>query len=180
MAETSTTSNMNLILPTPGERLGPTWASDLNTALTTIDSHNHGPGQGAQIGVDGITIDGNLDFNKDPTAVFPAINMKYLSWVRQTAHPGVNNGLYSYGVSTGTDGDLWFRNNNGVILEDIDLVSGSFTDIEHKLGRKPRGYLVIRKSAAQTVYEDVGDYDNRKLFIKLRASGSVTVNLWVF
>ena len=69
---------------------------------------------------------------------------------------------------------------DGVILEDIDLVSGSFTDIEHKLGRKPRGYLVIRKSAAETVYEDVGDYDNRKLFIKLRASGSVTVNLWVF
>ena len=69
---------------------------------------------------------------------------------------------------------------DGVILEDIDLVSGSFTSIEHKLGRKPRGYLVIRKSAAQTVYEDAGDYDNRKLFIKLRASGSVTVNLWVF
>ena len=69
---------------------------------------------------------------------------------------------------------------DGVILEDIDLVSGSFTSVEHKLGRKPRGYLVIRKSAAETVYEDVGDYDNRKLFIKLRASGSVTVNLWVF
>ena len=69
---------------------------------------------------------------------------------------------------------------DGVILEDIDLVSTGFTSVEHKLGRKPRGYLVIRKSAAQTVYEDVGDYDNRKLFIKLRASGSVTVNLWVF
>ena len=69
---------------------------------------------------------------------------------------------------------------DGVIVEDVDLVSGSFTSVEHKLGRKPRGYLVIRKSAAQTVYEDVGDYDNRKLFIKLRASGTVTVNLWVF
>jgi hypothetical protein len=69
---------------------------------------------------------------------------------------------------------------DGVILEDIDLVMGSFTSVEHKLGRKPRGYLVIRKSAAETVYEEAGDYDNRKLFIKLRASGSVTVNLWVF
>ena len=69
---------------------------------------------------------------------------------------------------------------DGVILEDIDLVSTGFTSVEHKLGRKPRGYLVIRKSAAETVYEDVGDYDNRKLYIKLRASGAVTVNLWVF
>jgi hypothetical protein len=126
MAETSTTSNMALILPTPGERLGPTWASDLNTALTTIDSHNHSPGQGAQIGVDGITIDGNLDFNKSVGAVFPAINMKYLSWVRQTAHPGINNGLYSYGVSTGTDGDLWFRNNNGV---NIQVTAGTAVNV---------------------------------------------------
>ena len=69
---------------------------------------------------------------------------------------------------------------DGVILEDIALNSSTFTTIEHKLGRKPRGYLVIRKSAAQTVYEEAGDYDNRKLFIKLRASGTVTVNLWVF
>ena len=69
---------------------------------------------------------------------------------------------------------------DGVIIEDVDLVSGSFTSVEHKLGRKPRGYLVIRKSAAETVYEDAGDYDNRKLFIKLKASGTVTVNLWVF
>jgi hypothetical protein len=126
MAETSTTTNMALILPTPGERLGPTWASDLNTALTTIDSHNHSPGQGAQIGVDGITIDGNLDFNKFVGAVYPAINMKYLSWVRQTAHPGVNNGLYSYGVSTGTDGDLWFRNNNGV---NIQVTAGTAVNV---------------------------------------------------
>ena len=59
-------------------------------------------------------------------------------------------------------------------------MSGSFTSVEHKLGRKTRGYLVIRKSAAETVYEEVEDYDNRKLFLKLKASGSVTVNLWVF
>ena len=64
MAETSTTTNMALVLPTPGERLGPTWASDLNTALTTIDSHNHSPGKGSQICVDVITLDGSLDFNK--------------------------------------------------------------------------------------------------------------------
>ena len=126
MAETSTTTNMALVLPTPGERLGPTWASDLNTALTTIDSHNHSPGQGSQIGVDGITLDGSLDFNKSATAVYPAINMKYLSWGRQTAHPGVNNGLYSYGVSSGTDGDLWFRNNNGV---NIQITAGTAVNV---------------------------------------------------
>jgi hypothetical protein len=125
MAETTTTSNMNLVLPTPGQRLGPTWASDLNTALTTIDSHNHSTGQGAQIGIDGITIDGNFNFNKSLTP-YPAINMKHLTFIRQTAAPGLNNGLYSYGVSTGTDGDLWFRNNNGV---NIQITAGTAVNV---------------------------------------------------
>ena len=69
---------------------------------------------------------------------------------------------------------------DGVIVEDVVLNSSTFTDIEHKLGRKPRGYIVIRKSAAQTVFEEAGDYENRKLFLKLKASGAVTVNLWIF
>ena len=68
----------------------------------------------------------------------------------------------------------------GVILEDIALNSSTFTTIEHKLGRKPRGYLVIRKSAAQTVFEDAGDYANRKLFLRLKSSAALTVNLWIF
>ena len=69
---------------------------------------------------------------------------------------------------------------DGVIVEDVLLNSSSFTDVKHKLGRKPRGYIVIRKSAAQTVFEEAGDYENRKLFLKLKASGAVTVNLWIF
>ena len=69
---------------------------------------------------------------------------------------------------------------DGVIVEDVILNSSTFTNIKHKLGRKPRGYIVIRKSAAQTVFEEAGDYDNRKLFLKLKACGAVTVNLWIF
>ena len=69
---------------------------------------------------------------------------------------------------------------DGVIVEDVILNSSTFTNVKHKLGRKPRGYIVIRKSAAQTVFEEAGDYENRKLFLKLKASGAVTVNLWIF
>ena len=68
MAETSTTTYMSLTLPTPGERLGPTWASDINTALTSIDSHDHSSNKGAQIGIAGITIDGAFDFEKSTTS----------------------------------------------------------------------------------------------------------------
>ena len=62
MAETSTTSNMALILPTPGERLGPTWASDLNTALTLVDEHDHTSGKGKTWGVSSFTIDADVNY----------------------------------------------------------------------------------------------------------------------
>ena len=69
---------------------------------------------------------------------------------------------------------------DGVIVEDVVLNNSTFTEVEHKLGMKPRGYLVIRKSAAQTVFEDAGDYANRKLFLRLKSSAALTVNLWIF
>ena len=61
MAETSTTTYMSLTLPTPGERLGPTWASDLNTALTSIDSHDH-VSVGRKLGAAALNIDADLSF----------------------------------------------------------------------------------------------------------------------
>ena len=69
---------------------------------------------------------------------------------------------------------------DGVLIKDISLNSTSFTEVSHKLGRKPAGYIVVRKSAAQTVFEKSGDYNNRKLFLQLKSSGAVTVNLWIF
>ena len=34
--------------------------------------------------------------------------------------------------------------------------------------------------AAKDVFEDAGDYNNRQLFLRLKSSGAVTVNLWIF
>ena len=64
MAETSTTTFMNLVLPTPGERLGPTWATDINTALTRIDQHDHSS-IGKSLGVAALTIDADVDFEPE-------------------------------------------------------------------------------------------------------------------
>mgnify|MGYP003659435493 CR=1 FL=1 len=119
MAETSTTTNMNLVLPTPGERLGPVWATDLNTALTAIDAHDHSSGKGVQINNAGITVNADFDFRKSGTA-YPIINLHHASFIKQTGHPAVNNDVYVFG--SGTVGDLWFRNNNGV---NVQITSGT-------------------------------------------------------
>jgi len=119
MAETTTTSNMDLILPTPGERLGPVWATDLNTALTTIDAHDHSSGKGVQINNAGITVNADFDFRKSGTS-YPIINVEHVGFIKQTGHPTINNDIYAFG--SGTVGDLWFRNNSGV---NVQITSGT-------------------------------------------------------
>ena len=85
MAETSTTTNMALILPTPGERLGPTWASDLNTALTLIDTHDHTSGKGKLLGVSSFTIDADVNYNNSNAL----LNANYISF-DETATPATD------------------------------------------------------------------------------------------
>lgn len=57
----SVTPNMNLRLPTPSTTVGPTWASDLTTALSVVDDHDHSSGKGRKITPSGIDINETLD-----------------------------------------------------------------------------------------------------------------------
>lgn len=68
---------------------------------------------------------------------------------------------------------------DGRLLDAEDLVSGDNT-IEHGLGRKLNGWLIMRQNAAATFYDkqDTNTLDDRTLI--LNASAAVTVALWVF
>jgi hypothetical protein len=73
---------------------------------------------------------------------------------------------------------------DGVYIKEIDL-STSDTLVEHKLGREPLGFLVVRKFATGDVYESLTDasgnnYDRNK-FINIKASTTLSnVYLWIF
>lgn len=59
----STTSpNMSLTIPIVSREPGPTYAVDINTSLSLIDSHNHTSGQGVQIPSSGLNINADLSF----------------------------------------------------------------------------------------------------------------------
>lgn len=58
-----TTFFMNLTLPTPKVTASSTWATNLNTLLTSIDSHSHVSGQGQRITSAGIGIDATLNLS---------------------------------------------------------------------------------------------------------------------
>lgn len=66
---------------------------------------------------------------------------------------------------------------SGTLIKDIDLTTSALK-IPHKLGRKPLGYIVVRRDAASTVYEQAEDRED--LFLTLVATAAVRVSLWVF
>ena len=69
---------------------------------------------------------------------------------------------------------------DGRMIEDIDLASGTTSKIAHKLGRKLVGWIVVSKNAAQHVYDVNSGKTDLNLYIHLTASGTTTVNVWVF
>ena len=57
--------NMSLPVPVVGVDLGPDWANNLNSCLSTIDGHNHTPGMGVQIPPAGLNINADLTFQSN-------------------------------------------------------------------------------------------------------------------
>lgn len=51
---------MGLPIPTVGLEPGPDWASDLNSALTLVDLHDHTPGYGVPVTPNGLNINADL------------------------------------------------------------------------------------------------------------------------
>jgi hypothetical protein len=104
MATTYLTPNMNLLVPVVGAELAPTWASDLNVSLGTVDSHNHSSGQGVQINPDGLDINATLTFNSNAATALGIVGLTAQG--TGVAVP-VNDSIYVSGV------DLYYQDGNG-------------------------------------------------------------------
>lgn len=64
---------------------------------------------------------------------------------------------------------------NGLFLENLSI-STTNTQVAHKLGRVPKGYIVIDSNAAANVYT----IDKDTQFITLKATANCVVNLYIF
>jgi hypothetical protein len=69
---------------------------------------------------------------------------------------------------------------DGRLIEDVSLASGTTSKIAHKLGRSIIGWIVVGKNAAQHVYDENSGKSDLGTYLHLTASGTVTVNVWVF
>lgn len=110
MANTTTTPNMNLILPTPGQEPGPLYAADLNAAFTTVDLHTHVAGQGVQIPTAGLLINADLPLNN----AYNLVQARSLRMTSQSAALALVADINSVYV---VNGDLWYNDVNGVQIQ---------------------------------------------------------------
>jgi hypothetical protein len=64
---------------------------------------------------------------------------------------------------------------DGVLLNDVKLVSG-LNVVDHKLGREPRGWIVVSPQANEQIWSS----GQTRSTLLLNASGPITSSFWVF
>lgn len=67
---------------------------------------------------------------------------------------------------------------DGRLVEDIEIVSGTVTELDHGLQRPVRGWIVVEKNANAVVWTSESEIPNRTL--NLNTSANVTISLWIF
>ena len=66
---------------------------------------------------------------------------------------------------------------DGNLIQDVS-VSTTAKEVPHGLGREPIGYFVVKADSSVNVFDTTST--TPKVTIKLTASASATVSLWVF
>lgn len=113
------TTNMNLELPEVGTTPVAEAASQLVTALESIDTHNHSSGSGVQITPAGMNINDSVDFNNN--AITDVASVTLYDNVSAPAGGGSNRNKVS-----AANGELYFTDGSGV---PIQITSGGGLDI---------------------------------------------------
>jgi len=68
---------------------------------------------------------------------------------------------------------------NGRLVENVVMVAGTPIDIEHKLQRDYRGWIIVRKNEESSISE-LPTQQFPGSFIKLISTAGVTASFWVF
>ena len=69
---------------------------------------------------------------------------------------------------------------DGVLVKDVD-VGTSDTVVNHKLGRSPLGWIIVKRNENAVIYESATTNNNRDKFLILKASSATTdTYFWIF
>jgi len=68
---------------------------------------------------------------------------------------------------------------NGILLKEVSLATGANV-INHRLGRKLQGWILVRIRAASSIYDTQDTNQTPQLTLNLQSSASSVVDLYVF
>ena len=122
MPNTNPSINMSLPIPAVGLETGPQWASDLNSCLLNIDSHDHSAGHGVQITPAGININSLLSMNSNDLTQARSIRLLQNSGVITLpadvsciySAPNGGSGIYDLFFNDGSGAQIALTKNGGV------------------------------------------------------------------
>lgn len=103
------TTFMNLDLPVVLTTVGPDWATKINQALTTIDSHDHSQGYGAKVTPAGLNINATLSFGNNL-----ASNVQAVGFYTQTVP--LTSSAYRESLQS-VSGSLYYINAAGTAVQ---------------------------------------------------------------
>jgi len=69
---------------------------------------------------------------------------------------------------------------DSILVEDVELRTGSDNEVGHSLKRPIKGYIVVKRSADAQVFDGVAGIGTSRDFFKVRCSADVTVTFLVF
>lgn len=115
--------NMNLVIPGVGTEPGPQYATDINSSLSTIDSHNHTTGLGAPIPAEALSWTKTVDVNSQSLT-----NFQSLSFINNLTP--LSTSLYKNYLFVSNQ-NLYFNDGNGVQTQ---ITSGGALVSNYSLG----------------------------------------------
>lgn len=117
---------MNLVVPVPSQDPGPDWAQLIVGDMSAIDSHNHTPGKGVTVPVDGLNINADLPFGGNSAILLKSTRFS----VQGSPLAGATDlgCLYVSGV------DLYYNDENGTQIRittggNVNAGAGSITGL---------------------------------------------------
>lgn len=154
MANTSTSTFMLLVLPTPEVQIGPDWAQNLVDALTKIDSHDHSSDNGVKVTPAGMLI--NADLDVDGNGLLNVLKVALASASGTDSEPAK---IYRVGQN------LWYNNAAG---SPVQITSGTSLAV-------PGTGAIAADSPASYPYSVLGSDAQKVLLVD--SSAARTLNL---
>lgn len=69
---------------------------------------------------------------------------------------------------------------DGVLVKDICLEANTSNEIKHKLGRKPRGWIIVRKRADSRIWDLQSTNPEPSKTLSIACSHACQIDIWIF